>query len=147
MNIVLIGYGKMGHAIEQAAEKRGHTIIARITSQNKQELNAETMSKADAAIEFTSPDSAYDNVKTCLEAGLNVVSGTTGWNEEVMEAQAKALEVNGGFLHSSNFSVGVNIFFEVNKLLSKLMNGHSEYAVVIEETHHTQKRMLQAVQP
>jgi 4-hydroxy-tetrahydrodipicolinate reductase len=140
MNIALIGYGKMGHAIEQAATKRGHTIIARITSQNKHELNTDTLGKADVAIEFTTPDSAYHNVLRCFDAGVSVVSGTTGWNEQVAEAQIKATEMKAGFLHSSNFSVGVNIFFEVNKLLASLMNGRNGYSVVIEETHHTQKK-------
>lgn len=140
MNIALIGYGKMGHAIEKIAEQRGHTIVLRITSSNKDEMTPELLKQADVAIEFTVPDSAKENVSRCILAGVNVVSGTTGWNEELKEVREFATERGVGFLHASNFSVGVNIFFEVNKLLASLMNGRSDYSVSIEETHHTQKK-------
>jgi 4-hydroxy-tetrahydrodipicolinate reductase len=140
MNIALIGYGKMGHAIEQIALKRGHSIILRITSANKNEIDATHLQAADVAIEFTTPEAARENVLRCISAGVNIVCGTTGWNDQVPEAEAKAKEMMVGFLHASNFSVGVNLFFEVNKLLAGLMNSHNDYAVAIEETHHVQKK-------
>jgi 4-hydroxy-tetrahydrodipicolinate reductase len=140
MNIALIGYGKMGHAIEQAALKRRHTIALHITSANTHELDAAHLQGIDVAIEFTRPESAKENVLQCLNAGISVVSGTTGWNDGLAETQAAAQMHNAAFLHASNFSIGVNIFFEVNKLLAALMNGHDEYDVAIEETHHTQKK-------
>lgn len=140
MKIALIGYGKMGHAIEQVALKRGHEVVLRITSANKHEMDATHLQQADVAIEFTRPESGKENVLQCLAAGISVVSGTTGWNESLPEAYATADKNNVALLHASNFSVGVNIFFEVNKLLAKLMNGHNEYETVIEETHHTQKK-------
>lgn len=140
MKIALIGYGKMGHAIETIAEKRGHSVVLRITSSNKDQLTAEQLQQADVAIEFTVPDCAKENVLRCISAGVSVVSGTTGWNEELQEVRDFACNRNVGFLHASNFSVGVNIFFEVNKLLASLMNGRPDYTVSIEETHHTQKK-------
>jgi 4-hydroxy-tetrahydrodipicolinate reductase len=140
MNIALIGYGKMGHAIEEAAIKRGHSVVLRITSANKHEMDAAHLQQADVAIEFTGPGSARANVLQCLSAGINVVCGTTGWNEHLPEAEAKAREKQAAFLQASNFSVGVNIFFEVNKLLASLMNKCAGYDVVIDETHHTEKK-------
>ncbi len=140
MNIALIGYGKMGQTIESVSVKRGHTIVLRIMLENKEDMTIDNLQKADVAIEFTSPHVALDNVLTVLGAGIPVVSGTTGWNERLTIAGEKALENNTAFLHTSNFSVGVNIFFEVNKLLASLMNDHGEYDVTIEEAHHTQKQ-------
>ena len=136
----MIGYGKMGHAIEQAATTRGHNIVLRITSANKHEMSAEHLRQADVAIEFTNPASARVNVLQCLSAGIGVVCGTTGWNEHLPEVEAKAKELQVAFLQTSNFSIGVNIFFEVNKLLASLMNKCTGYDVVIDETHHTQKK-------
>jgi 4-hydroxy-tetrahydrodipicolinate reductase len=140
MRIALIGYGKMGHMIEELALQRGHEIILRIDISNQQEFNQENISKANVAIEFTGPDSAFDNVMKCLRFGTPVVSGSTGWNQKLDEARTYCKENNGSFLHTSNFSVGVNIFFEVNKLLAKLMSSQPEYDVTMKETHHTQKK-------
>jgi 4-hydroxy-tetrahydrodipicolinate reductase len=140
MNIALIGYGKMGHAIEQAALKRGHTIALRITSANKHEMDAQHLREADVAIEFTTPGTAVQNALLCLSAGISVVSGTTGWNDHLAVANEAAIKHNTSFLHASNFSIGVNIFFELNKFLASLMNGQPGYDVRIEETHHTQKK-------
>jgi 4-hydroxy-tetrahydrodipicolinate reductase len=140
MQIALIGYGKMGQTIERIALERGHHIALRITSANKQDMNAGHLQKADVAIEFTNPDAALDNVIACLSAGIGVVSGTTGWNGQLHTATSAAKEHQAAFLHASNFSIGVNIFFEVNKLLASLMNGHPEYNVKIDETHHTHKK-------
>lgn len=140
MKIALIGYGKMGKAIEQVAISRGHEIVLRITSANAQDMVAERLQQADVAIEFTGPDAALGNVLRCLDAGVNTVSGSTGWNHALQQAKDRAGERNAGFLHASNFSVGVNIFFEVNKLLASLMNGRSEYKPLVEETHHVHKK-------
>jgi 4-hydroxy-tetrahydrodipicolinate reductase len=140
MKIALIGYGKMGQAIEQIALQRGHEIVLKIRSSNRHEMTAENLRKADAAIEFTGPESAGENVLEVLRAGVPVICGSTGWNEHLYEAKQAATENNTAFLQASNFSVGVNIFFEVNKLLAKLMNGQEAYDVKIEETHHTAKK-------
>jgi 4-hydroxy-tetrahydrodipicolinate reductase len=140
MKIALIGYGKMGQAIEQIAMQRGHEIVLRIRTANKHEMTKENLGKADVAIEFTKPEAARENVLHCLEAGTAVVCGTTGWNEHVGEAKAKALAKNTSFLQASNFSIGVNIFFEINKRLAALMDDQPDYEIKIEETHHTQKK-------
>src|ERR1700761_328332 len=115
MNIALIGYGKMGQTIEREAQKKGHNILLRATSANVHELDAAHLQNVDVAIEFTRPEAAKENVLKCLEAGVNVVCGTTGWNEQVPEAEQMAVSKGLAFLHASNFSVGVNIFFEINK--------------------------------
>jgi 4-hydroxy-tetrahydrodipicolinate reductase len=140
MRIALIGYGKMGKAIEEIALKRGHEIVAAIDLHNMDQFTAENLSKAEAAIEFTSPHSAYDNVKKCIEFGIPVVCGSTGWTEKLDEVKQLSFANEGAFIYSSNFSVGVNIFFEVNKRLAALMAPHPDYEVILEETHHTQKR-------
>lgn len=140
MNIALIGYGKMGRAIERIATGRGHNIVLRITTATKDQLTTENLQQADVAIEFTQPEAAKDNVLACLQAGVSVVCGTTGWNQDMALAQFKAAEQNIAFLQASNFSIGVNIFFEVNKLLATLMNEQPGYDVQMEETHHTHKK-------
>ena len=140
MKIALIGYGKMGHMIEEIAVQRGHEIVLRINIDNTEEFTAQNISVADVAIEFTGPDSAFDNVRKCLDLNIPVVSGSTGWNDLLEKAKDLCREKNGSFLHTSNFSIGVNIFFEVNKLLARLMAGHEEYSVRLKEIHHTQKK-------
>jgi 4-hydroxy-tetrahydrodipicolinate reductase len=140
MNIALIGYGKMGKAIEHIALQRGHTIVLRIGTANKADMTREMLYKADVAIEFTTPDTALHHVLQCMDAGLPVVCGTTGWNNGLPQAKLKAIESGTAFLQASNFSIGVNIFFELNKQLASLMNEQTDYNVQIEETHHTQKK-------
>ena len=140
MNIALIGYGKMGKAIEEIAIQRGHTISLVIDLANRGDLTKENLSKADVAIEFTGPESAFDNVMACLNAGIPTVVGSTGWLERLEEAQATCKENKAALLVASNFSVGVNIFFEINKRLAALMAQHPEYKVEVEEIHHTQKK-------
>ncbi|MBL7717500.1 MAG: 4-hydroxy-tetrahydrodipicolinate reductase [Flavipsychrobacter sp.] len=140
MNIALIGYGKMGKAIEEIAIQRGHQVMMRIGTANRHELNPGNLRRADVVIEFTRPDAARQNVLECLDAGIPVVCGTTGWNDGLPAAKMKAVENDTALLWASNFSVGVNIFFEVNKLLASLMNGRQEYEVSMEEIHHTQKK-------
>jgi 4-hydroxy-tetrahydrodipicolinate reductase len=140
MNIALIGYGKMGQLIEAIATERGHTIVAKISSHNQQDFKAENLQTADVAIEFTGPASAYSNVKKSLDLGLPTLSGSTGWNQQLAEIRQYCKEINGTFLHASNFSIGVNIFFEVNRLLARLMAGKKDYNVSLKEIHHTQKK-------
>ena len=140
MRIALIGYGKMGKAIEEVALHRGHEIVLKIDQPNLHDFTKEYMAKADAAIEFTSPHTAYDNVKSCIEFGTPVVCGSTGWTERMEEMKKVCTDKNGSFIYSSNYSVGVNIFFEVNKKLASLMAPHKNYEVILEETHHTEKK-------
>lgn len=139
MKIALIGYGKMGKEIERIALERGHEITLKIDITNQAELTVENLKKADVAIEFTVPASAIGNYKLCFEAGIPVVSGTTGWLDRKDEVYAACTAHDGTFFYASNFSVGVNIFFAVNKHLARLMGTRSEYAVEMKEIHHTQK--------
>jgi 4-hydroxy-tetrahydrodipicolinate reductase len=138
MKIALIGYGKMGKAIETIAIAKGHEIVLR--SSSKQPLEKEQLQQADVAIEFTGPETAYHNILKCFEANVPVVCGSTGWLEKLPAVKAVCLEKHQAFLYASNFSVGVNIFFEINKRLAELMGGQQQYNVVMEEIHHTQKR-------
>ena len=140
MRIALIGYGKMGKAIEEVALHRGHEIVLKIDQPNLHEFTRENLSGAEAAIEFTSPHSAPDNVKKLLEYGVPVVCGSTGWTDQLAHMIALCTDKAGAFAYSSNYSVGVNIFFEVNKKLASLMAPHKEYEVILEEIHHTQKK-------
>src|SRR5687767_9509967 len=137
MKIALIGYGKMGKTIEEIALSQDHQVVLKIDADNLQDFNQENISRADVAIEFTSPHSAFENVKKCLEMGLPVVCGSTGWNQDIPAAQALCRKLNGSFLHTSNFSIGVNIFFEVNKHLARLMATQPGYDVSLKEIHHT----------
>ncbi|MBX3238968.1 MAG: 4-hydroxy-tetrahydrodipicolinate reductase [Chitinophagaceae bacterium] len=139
MNIALIGYGKMGKAIEEIAVQRGHKIVLKITIDNTEDNTVDNIRKADVAIEFTGPDSAFENINRCFEAGTPVVSGSTGWLDRYDEAVWNCREQNGALLYASNFSIGVNIFFEINKRLAQLMATQKEYDVAMEEIHHTQK--------
>ena len=140
MNIALLGYGKMGRIIETVAQGRGHQIVLRIDLDNAADLNAENISKADVAIEFTGPHSAFSNLNKCLDLGIPVVSGSTGWLDQYPAIEKKCRDKNGSFLYASNFSVGVNIFFEINKRLAQLMATQPEYDVTVTEIHHTQKK-------
>lgn len=139
MKIALIGYGKMGKEIEKIALDRGHEIVLKIDITNQEDLNLENLKKADVAIEFTTPATAIANYKLCFEAGIPVVSGTTGWLEKQAEVHQLCMNSNGTFFHTTNFSLGVNIFFALNKRLAELMANHSEYKVEMKEIHHTQK--------
>lgn len=140
MKLALIGYGKMGKAIEEIAIKRGHMVSLKIDQPNLDEFTKENMAGIDAAIEFTSPHSAFENVKKCIDFGIPVVCGSTGWTERLEEMKKYCEVNNGAFIYSSNYSIGVNIFFEVNKKLASLMASHDDYEVILEETHHTQKK-------
>ncbi|RAJ02211.1 dihydrodipicolinate reductase [Chitinophaga skermanii] len=140
MKIALIGYGKMGKAIEAIATAKGHEVIHRIDMNNLHLLEPNELSKADVAIEFTTPATAVDNIMKCFAANVPVVVGTTGWLDRLPEVEERCKAGNHGFLCASNFSIGVNIFFEVNKRLAALMAPHKEYDVQMLEIHHTQKK-------
>jgi 4-hydroxy-tetrahydrodipicolinate reductase len=140
MKIALIGYGKMGKAIEEIAVSRGHSIVLKVSIENLEDNTIDKIKQADVAIEFTGPESAYENIIRCLDAGVAVVSGSTGWLARMDEVRQHCLQKNGTFLYASNFSVGVNLFFEVNKRLATLMADHPEYEPRITEIHHTEKR-------
>jgi len=140
MNIALIGYGKMGHAIEEIAVSRGHQVVLRVGVENMEDNTVENIRKADVAIEFSGPDIAADNLKRCIDAGTPVVCGTTGWLERYNEIKSYCTSKDGAFLYASNFSIGVNIFFELNSYLAKMMDGHNEYSISLAEIHHTQKK-------
>src|SRR5262245_53376904 len=129
MNIALIGYGKMGKAIEEIAVQRGHTIILKIDIDNADQFTKENLSKADVAIEFTGPHSAFDNLKKLMQFGTPTVCGSTGWLEKIDEIKDDCKKNNTGFIYASNYSVGVNLFFEVNKRLATLMKAHNDYEV------------------
>jgi len=139
MKIALIGYGKMGKAIEEIAVQRGHQIVLKIDISNQHEFTAENLAKADVAIEFTGPHSAFDNLMKLMSWQVAVVSGSTGWLEKFDQVVDACKQNNSAFLYASNFSVGVNIFFEINKRLAALMASHPSYDVKMTETHHTQK--------
>ncbi|MWB94612.1 4-hydroxy-tetrahydrodipicolinate reductase [Flavobacterium sp. GA093] len=135
MKIALLGYGKMGKVIERIALERGHEIVLK-----KDETNTfEGLSNADVAIDFSVPTAAVDNISNCFHTNVPVVSGTTGWLEHFDEMVALCNEKQGGFISSSNFSLGVNIFFELNEYLAKIMSQFDSYKVSMEEIHHTQK--------
>lgn len=135
MRILLFGYGKMGRLVEQMAIGRGHTVAARIDTPS----DPVPWEQADVAIDFSSPEAAFENIRRCLEAGIPVVSGTTGWLEKYSEACQLCEQKGGAFLYASNFSLGVNLFFELNAHLARMMRQAPGYQADIEEIHHTQK--------
>ena len=139
MNIGLLGYGKMGKAIEQIALQRGHNIVVAVGIENLEDRTIENIRKADVISEITGPERAFDNLKFCFDAGVPVVCGSTGWLDKFDEIKQYCTEKNGGLLYASNYSVGVNIFFALNKKLAELMAAHKEYDVELTEIHHTQK--------
>lgn len=139
MKFALIGFGKMGQTIKRLAEAGGDTIGLVIDWNNKAELTSENLRKVDVAIEFTQPSTAFENVRTCLEAGIPVVSGTTGWLDKLPAAKEICESSKGAFFYASNYSIGVNIFFAINKYLSSLMATQMDYKASVEEIHHLQK--------
>ncbi|PCI32976.1 MAG: 4-hydroxy-tetrahydrodipicolinate reductase [Flavobacteriaceae bacterium] len=134
MKIALLGYGRMGKTIEQIALKRGHTIVLKIEDGSDYDI-----SKADVAIDFSIPTAAFKNITTCIQNNVPVVSGTTGWLENYEKAVTLCKEKKGAFIYASNFSLGVNIFFELNKKLANMMKSLDQYNVSMEEIHHIQK--------
>ena len=139
MKIALIGYGKMGKTIEQIALQRGHQIVSIIDINNTADFDSEAFRSADVAIEFTTPATALGNYMRCFEANVPVVSGTTGWLSHLDEVKAKCEQEGKTFFYASNFSVGVNIFFALNRYLAKIMNGFPAYDVRMTEVHHIHK--------
>jgi len=139
MKIAIIGYGKMGKEIEKIAIERGHSISIAIDKNNTNLLESEAFLSSDVAIEFTQPEFAVNNYKQCFKNKIPVVSGTTGWLKEQSEIEQLCIKTDNTFFYASNFSVGVNIFFELNKKLAQLMGSNPDYNVEMEEVHHTQK--------
>jgi 4-hydroxy-tetrahydrodipicolinate reductase len=140
MKIAMIGYGKMGKAIEEIALLRNNSMPLKIDINNQEIFTKENLQQCDVAIEFTGPQSAVENITKCLEAGIPVLSGSTGWLQHWAAIKSKCETLNGALLYSSNYSIGVNIFFELNKKLAQLMSNQLDYDVSLEEIHHTQKK-------
>jgi 4-hydroxy-tetrahydrodipicolinate reductase len=139
MNVAIIGYGKMGKTVEKIAIDRGHQIVAIIDVNNKINFDTDAFQSANVAIEFSTPDSAYDNFLQCFKYHIPVVAGTTGWLNKLNDIKKICQDQKETFFYASNFSIGVNVFFAVNRYLAKLMNGFSNYDVSITEVHHTHK--------
>jgi 4-hydroxy-tetrahydrodipicolinate reductase len=140
MKIAIIGYGKMGKTIEKLAIEKGHEIVYKTDSPSLSDLIDRNINGADIAIEFTGPESAAENIKACISGGLPVVSGSTGWLKDNWEEVSNHCKANNGsFFYASNFSIGVNIFFEINERLAQLMSAFPEYKAEIEEIHHIHK--------
>jgi len=140
MRAAIIGYGKMGREIEKILIQRGHEVALIIDQDNVADLNAENLKTIDVAIEFTTPTTAYDNIRRCLECGTAVVSGTTGWTSRLAELQELCREKGGAMFYASNYSIGVNLMFRLNRELARMMNAFNGYEVTIAETHHTEKK-------
>lgn len=136
MKIALVGYGKMGKIIDEIAQKRGHEVVARL----KETPTADNLNNPDVVIEFSLPEVAFDNIKTCLENNIPVISGTTGWLEKKAGIEKIAVDNNTAFLYGSNFSLGVNLFFALNEKLADLMKNVDEYSCQLEEIHHVHKK-------
>ena len=139
MKIALIGYGKMGKLLERFAQERGHEICITIDADNASDIRSERFKEVDVAIEFSVPHAALEHIYDAFEADVPIVVGTTGWYDELAAVEQKCRAGNNTLLYASNFSVGVNVFFYVNKVLARLMNSYSQYDVQVEEIHHTQK--------
>ena len=139
MKIAILGFGKMGQIIEQFATERGHDVVLKVNADNLEELTVSNLKNADVAIDFSTPDSVLQNIELCFDAGVAIVVGTTGWYGRLQEVKDQCIESNNTLLYASNFSVGVNIFFFVNRVLAKIMNRYPQYEVQVEEIHHTEK--------
>lgn len=139
MKIAILGYGKMGQIIEQFATERGHEVVLKVNADNLENLTLTNLKNAEVAIDFSTPDSVLQNIALCFDAGVPIVVGTTGWYGKLQEVKDQCVKGNNTLLYGSNFSVGVNIFFFVNKVLAKIMNRYPQYEVQVEEIHHTQK--------
>ena len=140
MKIALIGYGKMGKAIEEIAVSKGHEIVLKIDANNTSDFTKENIQKANVAIEFTGPDTAFENISKCIQWGVPVISGSTGWLDHFEKAKKLCEENKGCLLYASNFSIGVNLFFEINKQVAALMEPYYNYNVSMTEIHHTEKK-------
>ena len=139
MKIAILGFGKMGQIIEQFAMERGHDVVLKVNADNLEELTVSNLKNADVAIDFSTPDCVLQNIALCFDAGVAIVVGTTGWYGRLQEVKNQCVEGNNTLLYASNFSVGVNVFFFVNRVLAKIMNRYPQYEVQVEEIHHTEK--------
>jgi len=139
MNIALFGYGKMGKEVERLAIQRKHNIVLTVEEDNYDLLTANDLSKADVAIEFSTPGSVIENIKTCVNAGLPIVVGTTGWHDQLEEIKKLTNQKDASLFYASNFSLGVNLFFKLNTYLAEMMNKYEDYEVSMEEIHHIHK--------
>ena len=139
MKIALVGYGKMGKEIEQIAISRGHEIVLKVNSSNADTFTNEELKMADVAIEFSVPQSAINNINRCIDTNVPVVVGTTAWLDKKEDVIIRCIDNNGALLYSSNFSIGVNLFFQLNEKLAELMKPYNEYEVTMEEIHHVHK--------
>ena len=139
MRIALIGYGKMGHIIEEIALSRGHEIVCAIDINNQEDFESDAFRTADIAIEFTTPKTCLGNVRKCLDAGVPVVVGSTGWYNELPKVKEDVAKANGSLFWASNFSIGVNVFVAMQKYVAKIMNRYPQYDVTLSETHHIHK--------
>jgi 4-hydroxy-tetrahydrodipicolinate reductase len=140
MKIALIGNGKMGKAIEEIALSKGHEIVLKIDASTTSDFTKENIQKANVAIEFTGPHTAFENISKCIQWGVPVISGSTGWLDHFEKAKKLCEEKKGCLLYASNFSIGVNLFFEINKQVAALMEPYDSYNVSMTETHHTEKK-------
>lgn len=140
MKAAIIGYGKMGREIETILKQRGHSVDLIIDKDNAADLNVENLANIDVVLEFTMPETAYDNIRTCIEAKTAVVSGTTGWTTRLDELKKLTVDNGSALFYASNFSLGVNLMFRLNSVLAAMMNNVDGYQVTIDETHHTQKK-------
>lgn len=139
MKVAILGYGKMGQIIEKIALERGHNILLKINHHNIDELNIDNLKKADVIIDFSTPESAKTNIILSIDANKPIISGTTGWLDDYKEVKDYCIKNDGTFLYASNFSLGVNLFFELNKNLAKLMKKHQQYQINLTEIHHSEK--------
>ena len=139
MKIALIGYGKMGHIIEEIAKSRGHEVVCAIDIQNQEDFDSEAFRSADVAIEFTTPKTCLGNVRKCLDRGMAVVVGSTGWYDELPRVKEEVAKADGSLFWASNFSIGVNIFVAMQKFVARIMNRYPQYDVNLAETHHIHK--------
>ena len=139
MNIALLGYGKMGKTIDELASRMGHKVVLKINADNAHERSVKNIKNADVAIEFSRPETAFDNVQFCIHNGVPVVSGTTAWLDQMEAAKVLCRKQGGAFFYASKFSVGVNIFFALNRYLAEMMRNQESYEVKMTEIHHTQK--------
>lgn len=140
MKIAIVGYGKMGKTIDRIARECGHEISQIIDPKEGSGIQNLQLGLSDVAIEFTQPESAYQNIHYCVSNRIPIVSGTTGWLDKKAEIEALSQEKQSAFFYASNFSIGVNLFFKLNKTLAQMMQAHSNYQVSMEEIHHTEKK-------
>lgn len=139
MKIAILGYGKMGRIIEQFAIERGHEVVLKVNADNLDDLSVSSLKHAEVAIDFSTPDSVLQNIAICFDANVPIVVGTTGWYGRLQEIKDQCIEGGNTLLYGSNFSVGVNVFFHINRMLARIMNRYPQYEVQVEEIHHVHK--------